>query len=63
MIRRPPRTTLFPCTTLFRSVYIAAYALMWIAVFAMASWGLGMLMHKEEERFARLREWEQLELS
>src|SRR3712207_7727652 len=22
MIRRPPRSTLFPCTTLFRSIYI-----------------------------------------
>ena len=44
-------------------VFIAAYALMWIAVFAMASWGIGMLMRKEEVRFARLREWEQLELS
>src|SRR3712207_7671450 len=27
MIRRPPRSTLFPYTTLFRSVYVAAPAL------------------------------------
>src|SRR2546426_7607254 len=26
MIRRPPRSTLFPYTTLFRSVYAGAYA-------------------------------------
>src|SRR5256885_6759126 len=26
MIRRPPRSTLFPCTTLFRSDYIAREA-------------------------------------
>src|SRR2546430_7150664 len=32
MIRRPPRSTLFPYTTLFRSVFIAAIVvhLMWI---------------------------------
>src|SRR5258707_11459776 len=25
MIRRPPRSTLFPYTTLFRSIYVSAY--------------------------------------
>src|SRR3712207_7295758 len=33
MIRRPPRSTLFPYTTLFRSL---GYALLWIGLFALA---------------------------
>src|SRR2546430_10554738 len=32
MIRRPPRSTLFPCTTLFRSTLIMAIVLFALAV-------------------------------
>src|SRR5438874_9901928 len=31
MIRRPPRSTLFPYTTLFRSLFTALYAQYWAA--------------------------------
>src|SRR2546430_11833509 len=34
MIRRPPRSTLFPYTTLFRSQYAA-----WLGRFARGEWG------------------------
>src|SRR5437870_6157133 len=30
MIRRPPRSTLFPYTTLFRSGLVLSFALMWV---------------------------------
>src|SRR2546426_6555386 len=29
MIRRPPRSTLFPYTTLFRSLYATGFVLLW----------------------------------
>src|SRR5258708_10289593 len=35
MIRRPPRSTLFPYTTLFRSVVLAAGFAAWLLVFAL----------------------------
>src|SRR2546426_5358434 len=42
MIRRPPRSTLFPYTTLFRSLYrplvVATYALDWLVAPAGAWW-------------------------
>src|SRR5260221_7189243 len=31
MIRRPPRSTLFPYTTLFRSIFSVFYGLDWVA--------------------------------
>src|SRR2546430_4502866 len=31
MIRRPPRSTLFPYTTLFRSIFRAAFSPLWFA--------------------------------
>src|SRR5256885_5277559 len=38
MIRRPPRSTLFPYTTLFRSLY-------WLmAILIVAAFGLGLMM-------------------
>src|SRR5258707_6037962 len=37
MIRRPPRSTLFPYTTLFRSTSLVAGVLLPIALFAMTS--------------------------
>src|SRR2546430_4586415 len=33
MIRRPPRSTLFPYTTLFRSVIMASSAIGWLLTF------------------------------
>src|SRR3712207_8749027 len=45
MIRRPPRSTLCPCTTLFRSLLYAAAALSLIAALTHA-WA--MLEHFEE---------------
>src|SRR3712207_9592586 len=42
MIRRPPRSTLFPYTTLFRSYYFRVAALVWISGFAAI--GLNILM-------------------
>src|SRR5476649_2134095 len=40
MIRRPPRSTLFPYTTLFRSICVALalFLGLWIAVWAESSW-------------------------
>src|SRR2546422_7528782 len=32
MIRRPPRSTLFPYTTLFRSIYLIAFVSFWVQV-------------------------------
>src|SRR5947209_15759794 len=31
MIRRPPRSTLFPYTTLFRSIYAVGRLVLWVA--------------------------------
>src|SRR3712207_7938566 len=42
MIRRPPRSTLFPYTTLFRSYYFRVAALVWVS--ALAAIGLNILM-------------------
>src|ERR1039457_7526335 len=43
MIRRPPRSTLFPYTTLFRSVYFASPDQGWFA------WGVDWKRHKRSE--------------
>src|SRR3712207_7139879 len=47
MIRRPPRSTLFPYTTLFRSWFQAAYAVSYLAFGRIvdrigARWGFGL---------------------
>src|SRR3712207_7678149 len=34
MIRRPPRSTLFPYTTLFRSFYWAVFLVVWLIIVA-----------------------------
>src|ERR1041384_5710337 len=39
MIRRPPKSTLFPYTTLFRSVVVACFLM------ALACWGFGLYGH------------------
>src|SRR2546426_5058178 len=59
MIRRPPRSTLFPYTTLFRSRSAAtaqssrsgfARATVWgIGIILMASYALGLQVHKRSE--------------
>src|SRR5438128_9616984 len=37
MIRRPPRSTLFPYTTLFRSERVSRFACLWIDAFVAAA--------------------------
>src|SRR2546426_6898014 len=43
MIRRPPRSTLFPYTTLFRSFFLPTYGLLVAIAFLMALWVTGRL--------------------
>src|SRR3712207_9185181 len=38
MIRRPPRSPLFPYTTLFRSLIVGSAALMFIGINAVGGW-------------------------
>src|SRR6195952_6037934 len=47
MIRRPPRSTLFPYTTLFRSLYAACYALLF------GTWA-GVLLKTIDRKSTRL---------
>src|SRR2546427_12607967 len=42
MIRRPPRSTLFPYTTLFRSLHVPAA---WSAMLSMGLVGLGSILY------------------
>src|SRR3989442_14686420 len=52
MIRRPPRSTLFPYTTLFRSGPVADAAIDLLALFG--GWGLGLLgLPLYEQRYLR----------
>src|SRR5256885_4477144 len=55
MIRRPPRSTLFPYTTLFRSMSLARYAykerLLWRAALMMLSGGI--------KRLKAVTDWEE----
>src|SRR5256886_17046797 len=44
MIRRPPRSTLFPYTTLFRSVVVGFAALVWTPLSDTRSVGVGGLL-------------------
>src|SRR5687768_17943777 len=66
MIRRPPRSTLFPYTTLFRSVRVVNFAhgelmtlALYGAVLAFQHWGidplLGMLPLRSEEHTSELQ--------
>src|SRR5260370_3006368 len=50
MIRRPPRSTLFPYTTLFRSIFfLAEYASMWlVSILALAITPTAKLYRSEE---------------
>src|SRR2546429_7720051 len=45
MIRRPPRSTLFPYTTLFRSKNVAGYDLTKLAAGGFGAFGVIVLVH------------------
>src|SRR2546426_8082909 len=52
MIRRPPRSTLFPYTTLFRSAIIQTFFLIsWFSLLLLQL--LRHLFYRSEERFSR----------
>src|SRR5437773_3580972 len=56
MIRQPPRSTLFPYTTLFRSVMVVFFiAFRWIHLYAMKKTTItgSAGMPRSEERFSR----------
>src|SRR5256885_13246218 len=55
MIRRPPRSTLFPYTTLFRSVLIAYVFTVSIYTAATAMLGLGFVGLRSEEHTSELQ--------
>src|SRR2546430_17139431 len=61
MMRRPPRSTLFPCTTLFRSagVLIAARALQGVGGALLVPGSLAILQASfaEEDRMAAIGAW------
>src|SRR2546427_9469076 len=62
MIRRPPRSTLFPYTTLFRSLYLRSLQVENPA--SLAHRGLGMLYEKEGRTKDAIEEYQKyLELS
>src|SRR3712207_8672302 len=43
MIRRPPRSTLFPYTTLFRSIKTPQFWLLWTGLFCNVPAGIGII--------------------
>src|SRR2546427_8867953 len=48
MIRRPPRSTLFPYTTLFRSLFASNHGLLaWTPILLLAIVGLFLFWHRE----------------
>src|SRR4051812_49861447 len=55
MIRRPPRSTLFPYTTLFRSFLMSALMLLlvWLIFFMVLTAIRLLLTFRSEERFSR----------
>src|SRR2546422_3552963 len=46
MIRRPPRSTLFPYTTLFRSHHVRFYSALWAAVALLLIAVLGVVLSR-----------------
>src|SRR2546428_3956068 len=52
MIRRPPRSTLFPYTTLFRS-RVTKFGLLLTALVLVAALRLAFMVRRSEERFSR----------
>src|SRR2546422_2343928 len=59
MIRRPPRSTLFPYTTLFRSSSLSAHVVhhlyMWLRIGQISSAGLSALEDRNDARGRRDR--------
>src|SRR5206468_8152326 len=56
MIRRPPRSTLFPYTTLFRSPWISAWlALCFNLTPRCRTWSLGWMKVRSEEHTSELQ--------
>ena len=45
MIRRPPRSTLFPYTTLFRSGLVVVYSLLVMMLIVMLDCGSSVMVH------------------
>src|SRR2546422_7523788 len=56
MIRRPPRSTLFPYTTLFRSVVVLGFLLLLDAVLREGQLGVFFRLDQLEERVAERSE-------
>src|SRR2546421_5449380 len=63
MIRRPPRSTLFPYTTLFRSVASKEFGMEWIELRGMWNKNLLKLDAKEIEEARRILEKNKLRRS
>src|SRR3712207_7049733 len=57
MIRRPPRSTLFPYTTLFRSNPVSQYRLLWSLHCSTATIGYFRCMLKPQGRLCLERWW------
>src|SRR2546426_5644085 len=58
MIRRPPRSTLFPYTTLFRSPHrrsVTAGIALWVLVVAVALGAPGLYAYRSEEHTSELQ--------
>src|SRR6266568_7140508 len=57
MIRRPPRSTLFPYTTLFRSMLDAFLSHMWAVTVTGAPklWAMRFIEHRSEEHTSELQ--------
>src|SRR5256885_5612640 len=55
MIRRPPRSTLFPYTTLFRSAWLGAWAAAHHRSLTLAPKGSGPRSHRSEEHTSELQ--------
>src|SRR3712207_7818089 len=58
MIRRPPRSTLFPYTTLFRSGWLGVTALATWVGWAIATWRIALLVAASFVSFGLLGYWE-----
>src|SRR5436853_712947 len=55
MIRRPPRSTLFPYTTLFRSVFSRIDVLSWVVVWTALEMNTDLTERRSEEHTSELQ--------
>src|SRR2546422_7082714 len=55
MIRRPPRSTLFPYTTLFRSIYTISTSTQWISLSQTDPSKMGDRKYRSEEHTSELQ--------